>query len=120
MLTREELLSSSEYWFEYVQNDIYRIVTSLMENESLNQTQLAQKLGVSKGYVSQILKGEFNYSLKKLIDLSISVGYVPHIEFKSLNEVIDDDKKTKVLKAEGSFIISQELQFYSMESKEVA
>src|SRR5690554_4757515 len=104
MITREELISSTEYWFEYIQNDIYRIVTSFMEKENLNQTQLAQRLGVSKGYISQILKGEFNYSLKKLIDLSISIGQIPHIEFKTINEVIEEDKKTKVMKVESGIV----------------
>ena len=120
MITREELISSTEYWFEYVQNDIYRIVTTFMEKENLNQTQLAQKLGVSKGYISQILNGEFNYSLKKLIDLSISIGHIPRVDFKLINEVIEEDKKTKVLKAESSMIINQDLQFIQFESKEVA
>lgn len=94
MMTREELLSSPEYWFEDAQNELYRQVSEYMKKEDLNQSQLANKLGVSKGYVSQVLKGEFNYTLKKLIDLSLAVGKVPKIEYKSLGELIDEDKKS--------------------------
>ena len=94
MFTREELLSSPEYWFEDAQNELYRQVVVFMENELLNQTQLAKKLGVTKGYVSQILKGEFNYTLKKLIEISLAVGQVPKIEYVPITKVIEDDAKT--------------------------
>ena len=92
MKTREQLLKSPDYWFEDAQNELYRQVVDFMETEGLNQTQLAAKLQVSKGYVSQILKGEFNYTLKKLIELSLAINKVPQIEYKSIEQVINDDK----------------------------
>lgn len=91
MLSRKEILTSPEYWFEEAQNELYRQVIDFMEKEKLNQKELAEKLGVSKGYVSQILKGEFNYTLKKLIELSMAVGKVPVIEYKDINELIQED-----------------------------
>lgn len=94
MVTREELLNSPEYWFEEAQNELYRRVIEFMEKEGLNQTQLAQKLGVSKGYISQVLKGEFNYTLKKLIELSIAIGKAPHIEYKAIQEILKEDKQS--------------------------
>ena len=95
MFTREEVLRSPEYWFEEAQNELYRQVVEYMEKSGLNQTQLAEKLGVSKGYVSQILKGEFNYTLKKLIEISLAVGKVPQVEYKRIEEVINEESKTK-------------------------
>lgn len=94
MISREELLQSPEYWFEEAQNELYRQVVDYMEKEGLNQTQLAEKLGVSKGYISQVLKGEFNYTLKKLIELSMAVGKIPQIEYKRIEEIISEDKTT--------------------------
>ena len=61
MIKREELLRTEEYWFETLQNDIYRMVSEYLQKEDMNQTQLAVKLGVSKGYISQIINGNFNY-----------------------------------------------------------
>ncbi|MEJ0055764.1 MAG: helix-turn-helix transcriptional regulator [Bacteroidota bacterium] len=95
MLKREEILSSPEYWFEDAQNELYRQVVEYMERENLNQTQLSQRLGVTKGYVSQILKGEFNYTLKKLIELSLAIGKVARIEYQSIAGVLADDNKSK-------------------------
>jgi len=95
---REELLKTPEYWFEQAQNELYRQVTEFMKQEGVNQTQLAEKLGVSKGYISQIMKGEFNYTLKKLIELSMAIGKIPRIDYKDIDEVISEDNYSNRLR----------------------
>ncbi len=102
MMNREEILSSPDYWFEEAQNELYRQVIEYKEKKGITQTQLAEQLGVSKGYISQILKGEFNYTLKKLIELSLAVGKVPQIEYKTIAEVLNEDRHTYYLTAEKS------------------
>lgn len=94
MITREQLLSSPEYWFEEAQNELYRQVTAYQEQKGINQTQLAEELGVTKGYVSQILKGDFNYTLKKLIEISLAIGQVPTISYTPLTTMIEHDRKS--------------------------
>lgn len=95
MITREELIKTEEYWFETIQNEIYRIVSDYLKKEGINQTQLANKLGVSRGYISQIMNGNFNYTLKKLIELSLAVNIAPSISFTDLNEFIKEDQKNR-------------------------
>lgn len=107
MFTREELLRSPEYWFEDAQNELYRQVIAYKERKGINQTQLAEELGVSKGYVSQILKGEFNYTLKTLIDISLAIGIVPKIEYEQLSKVIADDAKTSFIELTNEPVYSQ-------------
>jgi transcriptional regulator with XRE-family HTH domain len=102
MITREELLKSPEYWITEVQMELYRSVLAYMEKEGLNQTQLAEQLGVSKGYVSQVLNGNFNYTLRKLIELSLAVGKVPMIEFKDISSVIADDHNKRTSQEQSS------------------
>lgn len=85
MKTLEELIHTSEYWMEKIQNEIYRQVHSYMENENLNQTQLATRFNLSKGYISQIVNGNFNFSLKTLIDLSLKLGVAPDLQFEALS-----------------------------------
>jgi transcriptional regulator with XRE-family HTH domain len=99
IMTREELLRSPEYWFENAQNELYRQVVEYKEKKGINQTELAEELGVTKGYVSQILKGEFNYTLKKLIEISLAVGKIPQIEYKTVADVIAEDKQTQFITA---------------------
>ena len=87
MLRPEELMNQPEYWLETIQNEIFRQVTEYLKVNNMTQSQLAVQLGVSKGYVSQIMKGEFNYTLKKLIELSLAVGKGPVVIFKPLDEL---------------------------------
>ena len=96
MISREELLRSLEYWFEAAQNELFRQVRDYMKKEHLNQAQLAAKLNVSKGYVSQILNGNFNYTLKKHIELALAIKKVPVIRYRSLQSVIDRDSGIKL------------------------
>lgn len=87
MLKREQLENLPEYWLETIQNEIFRQVSTYLKDNNLTQTQFGIQLGVSKGYVSQVIKGEFNYTLKKLIELSLAIGKAPVIVFKPLPEI---------------------------------
>jgi transcriptional regulator with XRE-family HTH domain len=95
MYTRQQLLSKPEYWFEEAQNELYRQVIEYKEKKGITQTELADELGVSKGYVSQILKGEFNFTLKKLIEISLAIGMVPRLEFTALTDLMEKDEREK-------------------------
>lgn len=95
MNTREELLKTEEYWFETLQNAIYRMVAEYIQKEGINQTQLAEMLGVSKGYISQIMNGNFNYTLKKMIELSLALKKAPAFEFKNLDRYIQEDTQKR-------------------------
>jgi plasmid maintenance system antidote protein VapI len=105
MFAREELLKSPEYWFEGEQNEFFRQVSDYMSNENINKTELANRLKVSKGRISQILDGEFNFTLKTLIELSLKIGIIPKIEYAPIEEVIKiDAEKKAALEIEIPFI----------------
>lgn len=92
MIKRSELLSSKEYWLTRIQVKLHSLLKDYMKKKSLNQTQLADKLGVSKGYVSQILNGNFDYRLSKFIELSLAIEKVPEIDFVGIQQIINDDE----------------------------
>jgi transcriptional regulator with XRE-family HTH domain len=96
MITREKILRSEEYWFDGAQNELFRQLTNYMEREKLTQTDLAKRLGVTKGYVSQILNGNFNYTLKKLVELSISIGMAPTVSYESLESILARENMVKL------------------------
>lgn len=91
-MSRKEILSSPEYWIAKAQIDLYNCAEDFMTTNNLNRTQLAKHLGVSKGYVSQLLNGDYDHKLSKLMELAISFGYIPKIEFQPIEEVIYDDE----------------------------
>jgi transcriptional regulator with XRE-family HTH domain len=85
-----ELATSREYWLAKIQSELYNCVEQYLERQGWTRSQLAEHLGVTKGYVSQILNGDFDHKLSKLIDLSLAVGVVPNIKFQEFNEYIVD------------------------------
>ena len=91
MFSIKELKKTPEYWLENVQNEIYFELKTYMLENNLNQTELADKLGFSKSYISQILSGEFNYSMKKFIELSLAIGKRPLVKIEESPECENKD-----------------------------
>lgn len=91
MITREELLKSPDYWFEAAQNDLFAEVKQYLDKENITQSELAERLNVSKGYISQIMNGNANFTLKKLVDFFISIGKVPQVKYFDFIEVLEND-----------------------------
>jgi transcriptional regulator with XRE-family HTH domain len=86
MKAREELTKAQEYWYKQMQTEIKQAVLDHLEKEGINQTQLSERLGFSRTYVSKILRGKFNYTLKQLIIFSYALNKAPVLEFKNLGE----------------------------------
>jgi transcriptional regulator with XRE-family HTH domain len=109
-MPREKTLSSPDYWFVKAQNELFRQFHYYMEEEKINQTQLAERLGISKGRVSQILRGESNFTMKKLIELSLSIRKIAKINYIPVEEEIKQDalKRLDIMNAKG--IISNLLE----------
>jgi len=101
MISKDKLLKQPNYLLSKYQAEIYRQLSAFMKENRLSQKQVAKKLRVSNSYVNQILKGNFNYTLKKLVEISLLIGKVPSLEFLSLNEFWDQQKK----KREDSLIV---------------
>jgi len=90
-MKREELLSSPEYWTVQIQGQLLHEIHFKLESAGKTQSELAKELGVSKGYISQILNGDYDHRISKFVELSLAIGKVPMIEFRSLSEVIAED-----------------------------
>ena len=91
--SREEaqisLIKSIEFWEEYIKNELFNEVDSYLEDHGLTRKELAKKAGYSKGYISQILNGNSDHRISKLVKLALSIEKVPYIYFKNLSDVID-------------------------------
>lgn len=91
-MTRKELLSSVGYWTANVQISLYEMIGKYLKEKELSKTQFAEKLGVSKGYVSQVLNGDFNHKISKLVQLSLAVNKVPVLTFVELDTYVREDE----------------------------
>ena len=91
-MARENVLRSSGYWITKIQIALYNCAYRFMKESNKNRTQLAEHLGVTKGYVTQLLNGDYDHKLSKLVDLSLAFGYVPQIDFIPIEEYCEIDK----------------------------
>lgn len=93
MKTRAELLRSKGYWTAMLQMDLFKELETFMSQNHMNKTQLAEHLGCTKGYVSQILNGDFDHKLSKFVELSLAIGKIPEIKFTDVEDYIEDEQK---------------------------
>lgn len=90
-MKRSELLKTKEFWITKSQIDLYNLIENYMIENRINRKELAEELNVSKGYISQILNGDFDHKISKLVELSLAVGYAPNIVFEKIEQYIEDD-----------------------------
>ena len=93
MKTRKELLKSPNYWLARFQTELFRCVRNYLKREKKTQTQFAEQMGVSKGYVSQIMNGDFDHKMSSFIKLSLSAGYIPEVKLTPIEEYRSRDEK---------------------------
>jgi transcriptional regulator with XRE-family HTH domain len=96
MFSKEELLKRPNYLLTKYQNEIYRQLVEYMQTNNLTQKDVAERLGASSAYVSQILNGNFNFTLKKLIEIGVMVGKIPALEFVDVSEFQKREKGLNV------------------------
>lgn len=90
-MTHEELLVTPEYWTTKMQIELYQKVEQYLNDNDLTRTDFAKKLNVSKGYVSQILNGNFDHRMSKYTELALLVGYYPKISLEPIESNLEID-----------------------------
>ena len=60
-MKRDELVKNPVYWTTALQMELYRQIEVFMQKQGMNKTQFAEYLGCSKGYVTQLLSGEYEF-----------------------------------------------------------
>lgn len=96
-MTREELLTSKEYWLSEFQINLYNEIRSLILKKHGKDCEktwmrfwLAEELN-SKLY-KQVRDGELNSNIEDLFELCYQLGLYPKIEFKTKQQILEEDK----------------------------
>jgi transcriptional regulator with XRE-family HTH domain len=79
----EEIQDSFDFRLENILFEIGEKVSLYMKEQNLNRVQLAERLGVSRSYVTQILNSNPNLTVKTLLKLSDVLNQELDIVFKS-------------------------------------
>jgi transcriptional regulator with XRE-family HTH domain len=60
------------------------LLSMLMASEGVTKTELARRLGRSKAYLTQVLRGTTNLTLRTLADLGLAIGYRLRFQAKNI------------------------------------
>ncbi len=94
-MKRESLLKSREYVISQIQLNLLNLIGEYKKNKNLKDYQLAEELGVSKGYISQILHATFDHKISKVADLALACNVMPLIYFVDMDKFVKDDARDK-------------------------
>lgn len=80
----ERLTSTPEgmrlYQQERAIQEVTDLVCQIMEEEKISRAELARRLGKSKGYVTQLLDGRTNMTVRTLSDVFLALNHVIHFQ----------------------------------------
>jgi len=109
MITREDLLKSSEYWIETIQNKLFNELVEYIDKNNISNKIIAERLGLSKGRISQILSGKnLNFRIDTLVKLCLAIERVPEFRLIKIEDFIALDKLNG-----GSVIFENSESFYN-------
>lgn len=80
--------NENSFWFklEELLYDLTETIYERMKQKGISQRELAKRLGVSDAYISKILKGNENISLKTLLKLALALGLNVEIKMQPIEQ----------------------------------
>jgi transcriptional regulator with XRE-family HTH domain len=94
-MKREKLIRSKDYIISQIQLRLLNLIGAYKSKNKLKDYQLAEELGVSKGYVSQLLNATYDHKISKVVDLALSCNTVPLMFFVPIDQYLQVDKEDK-------------------------
>ena len=95
-VTKNELLSSKEYWMVNIQGDLFGIIEKYMLENKLTKSDLAKKTGVSKRSIDQVFSGEFDHKISTLVKLALACNAMPVLNFVNQEKFLENDANEKI------------------------
>jgi transcriptional regulator with XRE-family HTH domain len=83
----EAARNSFDYRLEKVLFDVAERVCNLIKCQNINRSELAQRLDVTPAYITKLLNGNPNLTIKSLLKLSDVLGQTLDIRFTSKLEI---------------------------------
>ncbi len=70
----QEFRDDADFYTEELILDLTEQIVAIMRNEGINRTELAKRLNVSKAFITKILNGNPNLTLRTMASLAKSLG----------------------------------------------
>lgn len=121
--SKDELRSDSQkkiYAAEELTFNVTEDLLIIMEDAKITKSQLASDLGKTKSYISQLLSGSRNMTLRTLSELCYVLDVTPSISLSKSKDslwelAITEDSTDKLQKYEKNTGYSQNISFYTAE-----
>jgi len=68
------------YWIEHAVLDFTYSLEQRMRSHDVNRAELARRLGTSQAYITKILSGNANFTIKSMVSLCRALDATIHIE----------------------------------------
>lgn len=94
----EEFKDDMDFRSEGVVSDITEQICQIMEDKGLNRVDLSNLLNTSKAAVTKMLNGSTNFTIKRLVKISISLNKEIDICFKEPVPKVDFNNPSSSLK----------------------
>ncbi len=89
----EKLTSTPEgmrlYQQERAIQDVTDLICEVMDEEQVSRSQLAGRIGRTKGYVTQLLDGRVNMTVRTISDVFCALGRAIHFQDGSLEATVN-------------------------------
>lgn len=95
-MKREKLLRSKQYGISTMKYNLLNLIGDFQRKNNLRDCDLAEKLAVSKSYVSQILNGTFDHKISKVAELAHACNAVPLLYFVDVDDFVKFDAENKI------------------------
>jgi len=64
--------------------EVTEFIIGLMQEQNVTRMELAKRLGRTKGWISRLLAGEANFTLRTLADVFGALGHHPVVDVRRL------------------------------------
>ena len=71
----EEAENTADYQFESAVVDLTEAICEIMEAKGISRADLARQLGKSRAWVTKVLRGDRNLTLKTIVEILWELGY---------------------------------------------
>lgn len=112
-----QLQQTPEYWTTQIQLGLLGLIQKYLDENKMKRVEFAKKIGVTKGYISQVMHGDYDHRISKMVELAMAVGYVPQVNFVPAERAFDENGLYEILntsskRTEQSDMENNRVEFY--------
>jgi len=73
--------------------EVTELICEIMEDDGVSRSELAKRLKKSKGYITQLLDGEANMTIRTISDVFVALGRTIHFQGSSADQDIGTTRR---------------------------